>query len=72
MQQMLPRRPEPEGIWIRAAAQPHRGCTAIAALLVVDDVTASPPPRALRPNAPCARPLLILGQAPGCGVYLKP
>jgi hypothetical protein len=29
------------------------------------DVTASPPPpRALRPNAPCARPLLILGQAP--------
>jgi hypothetical protein len=54
----------PEGIRVRAAAQPHGGCTAIAVLLVVDDVTASSPPRALRPNAPCARPLLILGQAP--------
>ena len=52
----------------------HGGCTAIAALLVVNDVPASPPPRALRSRwaaartqivqAPCARPLLILGQAP--------
>jgi hypothetical protein len=29
---MPPRRPEPQGIRVRAAARPHGGCTAIAAL----------------------------------------
>ena len=48
--------PEPEGIWVRVAAQPHGGCAAISALLVVNDVPASPPPRALSsPRKPHAR-----------------
>ena len=40
-------------------AQPHGGCGAISALLIVNDVPASPPPRALSsPRKPHARGLL--------------
>jgi len=49
-QQMLPRRRNPKGAW---------GLRAISALLVVNDVPASPPPRALiSPRKPHARGLL--------------
>jgi hypothetical protein len=51
-----PAPPEPKGIWVCVAAQPHGGWEAISALLVVNDVPASPPPRALSsPPKPHAR-----------------
>jgi hypothetical protein len=33
-----PAKPESKGVWVRAAAQPHGCCTAIAVLLAVNDV----------------------------------
>ena len=55
---MPPRRRNPKGAW---------GLRAISALLVVNDVIdiASSSRLELASQAPCARPLLILGQAPG-------
>ena len=53
---MLPRRRNPKGAW---------GLRAISALLVVNDVTASPPPRALiSPRKPHARGLLYFHHGP--------